>query len=98
MDSQSQPDVLTQVLGGVARHVLTSVAGGLVADGVIKGSDTQMVVGAGMALAGVAWSWWQKVGQAKTLELLKTELSWFKGAQKQAAVPIAPSVPGGPLT
>lgn len=70
MDKTS-PDIITQILGGVARHALTTFAGGLVAEGVIKDSDTTMFVGAGMALAGVAWSWWQKVGQAKALEELK---------------------------
>lgn len=95
---KTQPDVITQVLGGIARHAITTVAGGLVADGVIKDSDTTMVVGAGMAIATVAWSWWQKVGQAKALAFLQAELVKLKLWRGETGAGIAQSKSAGPLT
>lgn len=56
------------ILAGIARHVLTSIGGSLAAAGYIKGdAGVQEFVGAGLVLLGIAWSWWQKRGQAQVL-------------------------------
>lgn len=53
------------ILGMIARHLLGSAAGFLAAHGLIGAdpSATEAFVGAGMALAAVAWSAWQKYGR-----------------------------------
>jgi len=63
MDSEA----FKPILAGIARHALTTLGGILVSDGVIQSSDVAGFVGAGMVLAGIAWSWWQKKGQAQTV-------------------------------
>ena len=55
---------LKPILAGLVRHGLTTAGGYLVASGVIQSSQVSDLVGAGMVLAGIAWSWWQKKGQA----------------------------------
>jgi hypothetical protein len=47
----NQDDVL-----GVVRHVLTTLGGALVADGVLSSSQLQDGVGAVVVIAGIAWS------------------------------------------
>ena len=69
-------DLQKLVIGGVARHVLTAIAGSLVAAGAIhSGSEqTQFVsIGCGVALwaAGIAWSWWNKQGHAALMSQVK---------------------------
>ena len=63
----------TMVLGLVVRHLLTSLAGMLVTLGVMNSGDQLqfITIGTGIVvgLATMAWSWWQKVGQAKLAEL-----------------------------
>ncbi len=49
-------DLLKSILIGYARHGLTAFAGYLFAHGLIVQSDEQILVSAGIALAGVAWS------------------------------------------
>lgn len=56
---------MQSILAGVVRHALTTVGGMLVSQGVIGSDQVNGLVGAGMIIAGVAWSWWQKVGQQK---------------------------------
>lgn len=65
-----ETEVLKPILAGVVRHGLTALGGVLVTDGVIQSSDVAGFVGAGMVLAGIAWSWYQKVGQAHLLALM----------------------------
>lgn len=64
-------DTTKQLLMGLARHGLTTAAGALVTYGLIHSSQTDDVVSAGMLLLGIAWSAWQKYGQAKAMALLK---------------------------
>jgi hypothetical protein len=64
-------DALKPILGLAARHALTAIGGYLVSSGYLQSSDTNAFIGAGMVLAGIVWSWWQKRGQAKVAELLK---------------------------
>src|ERR1700680_3982330 len=52
------------ILASLARHALTTFAGGLAAHGYIMSSDTEQFVGAALVGAGLVWSWWQKEGQA----------------------------------
>lgn len=65
-------DSIQAIGAGLIRHGLTTLGGVLVADGLMKGGDVNTFVGAGMVMAGVAWSWWQKVGQAKVLAELQS--------------------------
>jgi hypothetical protein len=55
---------LTTIGGLVARHSLTWLAGMLMMHGYLASGGTNEFVGAGMVFVGVAWSWWQKRGQA----------------------------------
>lgn len=64
-------DEIKLILAGLVRHGLTTAGGALVAGGYMQSSDTSAFVGSGMLLAGIVWSWWQKVGQAQTTALLK---------------------------
>lgn len=64
-------DDLQPVLAGVARHALTTIGGVLVTKGYLDSGAVSGFVGAGMVLVGVAWSWWQKQGQAEVADLLQ---------------------------
>lgn len=99
-------DETTQAIGaGILRHLLTTGAGALVADGLIQSSQTQEFVGAGMFVIGVAWSWWQKRGQAEVSALLKKLTAKPTAAAAVAtaqALPTGAAVspglkPGGPI-
>ena len=66
----------TAIGAGIVRHALTTVGGGLAASGIIHGdAGVQSFVGASMVIVGVAWSWWQKYGQAKALAEVKKLVS-----------------------
>lgn len=55
------PELLKSIAGSLTRWALTGIAAYLVSKGIVKGEDTEMVVaGAGMGLAALAWSLWQK--------------------------------------
>jgi len=64
-------DALKPILAGIVRHGLTTLGGALVAGGYMQSSDTSSFIGGGMVIAGVAWSWWQKEGQAEVAAMLK---------------------------
>ena len=72
MDSTTQA-----ILAGIVRHVLTGAAGMLVTAGYLQQSQTEQFIGAGVMLAGIAWSWWQKSGQAA----VAAELAKMKAAK-----------------
>jgi hypothetical protein len=81
-------DLLKPLLASAVRHVLTTFGGMLVAQGVMHSSDVNGFVGAGMVIAGVAWAWWQKVGQAAVtdeLARLKRSATAASVAKAQAA-------------
>lgn len=63
--------IFTPLLAGLARHALTSIGGFLVASGVMQSNQTNDFVGACMVLLGIAWSYWNKKGQAQMSGLLK---------------------------
>jgi hypothetical protein len=63
--------MLKTFLASLVRHGLTAAGAALVTDGYMTSGDTQAFVGGGMVVAGVAWSWWQKVGQQKVVALLQ---------------------------
>jgi hypothetical protein len=65
-----ESEVLKPILAGVVRHGLTALGGMLVTDGVMQSSEMNGFIGAGMVIAGIAWSWYQKVGQAKLVALM----------------------------
>jgi hypothetical protein len=66
--------LLAMVVGLVARHALTALAGTLVTLGLVDKSQSSnfVEIGVGIAIGGaaIAWSWWRKVGHARALELL----------------------------
>ena len=72
------------VAGLLARHLMTSLAGALITLGLLQASDRNNFVsiasGIAVGLLGLAWSWWQKKGQAA----LKAELD--KLARNYAAL------------
>ena len=80
------PGFLETVIAGQARHVLTGVAGGLVAHGALTAdqSNSFVQIGSGLALYGIGagWSWWQKSGQA----LVKARLDSLR--HRVQAIPI----------
>ena len=51
---------LSAFIGGVVRHGLTTLGGGLAAGGWISEGDIQTGVGAGMAIFGLGWSMFEK--------------------------------------
>lgn len=55
-----ESDLLKTSLGGLVRHALTTAGGALVTGGYIGDSDATALVGAGMAVFGVIWSFIQK--------------------------------------
>ncbi|SRR5581483_231461 len=64
-------DVEAKTVGSlIARHLLTKGAGAIAMHGYMASSDTEYFVSAGMFFAGIAWSWWQKSGQAEALAAL----------------------------
>jgi hypothetical protein len=75
--------ILQAALAGLVRHGMTTAAGALVAAGLLQSGDSANFeqIGSGLVLGVVAlaWSWWQKAGQAKVAALLKS-----------AAAPAAP--------
>jgi hypothetical protein len=75
---------------GMLRHALTGLAGTLAAHGYIQSSQTEQFIGAGLFLAGIAWSWWQKSGQAQVADLLKKLTT--KTATQAAATTTAAAV------
>lgn len=56
-----------QIVMSTARHALTMVAGMLVSDGIITGSQTNDLIGSGLFVVGIAWSYWQKHNQQKAI-------------------------------
>lgn len=52
-------------LMGLIRHVVTVFGGGLITNGYVSSEDWQMVAGAIAAVAGIAWSIYQKRGVLK---------------------------------
>ena len=54
-------DLLKSISGSVTRWALTGVGTWLVNKGIVKAEDMELlIVGAGVALASLAWSIWQK--------------------------------------
>jgi hypothetical protein len=49
-------DLIKSILVGYVRHGLTAFAGYLFAHGLVQQSDEQVLISAGIGLAGVAWS------------------------------------------
>ncbi|QDP60569.1 MAG: hypothetical protein Unbinned338contig1000_62 [Prokaryotic dsDNA virus sp.] len=41
---------------GIARHILTTAGGALASRGIIDSTETELIVGAIITVAGVAWS------------------------------------------
>jgi len=60
-------DLLKLILTGYIRHALTIGCGYLLAHGFIEQSDTQVLMSAGLGIAGVAWSTINKYIQSREL-------------------------------
>lgn len=58
------------VVLGIIRHVLTTGAGALVADGLMTGSEASDGVGAIVVLIGIGWSAYDKWQRAKAAAAL----------------------------
>jgi hypothetical protein len=83
-------EALKPILAGIVRHALTSAGGALVAGGYIQSSDTSALVGGGMVIAGMLWSWWQKEGQAKVSALLQKMTATKTSADAVKAAGVLP--------
>ena len=59
------PVITAELIAGFARHIITTVGGGLVTAGYLDGSDFSTAVGAVATLIGVMWSFYQKYSAAK---------------------------------
>jgi positive regulator of sigma E activity len=81
-------DLLKSILLGYLRHGLTIAAGYLLAQGLIRQADEQVLISAVLALAGVAWSTASKL--VANYELQKATKSMPPG--------VIPPVPVGPVT
>lgn len=100
-------EILKPFLASTARHALTVAGGYLVAHGVINQNGTEQFVAAGMTLAGVGWSWWEKYGKQQTIadlknarDILSAKLATAAAAARQtpqAATP-KPVNPQNPTT
>lgn len=53
-------DTVSDILGGVVRHLVTSAGGGLVAHGFINSDQLTQLAGAAALVVGIAWSAYQK--------------------------------------
>lgn len=83
MDVQSS--LVKTTLGLVLRHFAGIVGTWLVSAGVTDANGQQQFVGAVMVLGALAWSFWQKVGHKKALELAQSLASDAKTAAKVLA-------------
>src|ERR1700732_2752320 len=82
------------LLAMLARTGLKLVAGFLVGHGTLQASATEAFIGAGMALAAAAWSFWNDYGAAiakASLDILrdKVQLAAARARQTPAAAPDA---------
>lgn len=56
-------DLVTKLVTGLVRHLLTGVAGWLISNGILNQGDVdQLLAGLGLALITIAWSVWNKYG------------------------------------
>lgn len=88
-------EFLKPILAMMVRHALTVVGGAMLHGGWVNADGEAQLEGAGMVLAGVAWAWWQKVGQAQVAAMLKklTDTTTTKGAVAVATeLPAAKSI------
>jgi membrane protein DedA with SNARE-associated domain len=65
------PSFATSVLTALARHGLTTLAGFLLANGLLTSNQSDQFTSIGVSIvlgaAGLAWSWWQKKHAQTTL-------------------------------
>lgn len=64
-------DILKPFLAATVRHGLTAAALYFVKVGVMPTSGEDQFVASGMLIAGLGWSWWQKIGHANAAALLQ---------------------------
>lgn len=64
---------LKELVGGIVRHALTIAGGALVTQGQLDAAQAETLIGAAMAIFGVAWSVWQKKKAATPIEAPKAE-------------------------
>lgn len=66
------PPLISSIAGSVTRWALTGLGAYLVKKGIVSESDVaQVIAGAGVALASLAWSIWEKWQAALATERLK---------------------------
>jgi hypothetical protein len=59
------PTITAEIVAGFARHILTTIGGGVATAGYVDGNDFSIAVGALSTLIGVGWSIYQKRSAAK---------------------------------
>lgn len=55
---------MNTAVGTLARHALTTGAGYLVGQGLIDAAQAEILVGVGMGVVALAWSFWEKRSRA----------------------------------
>lgn len=58
--------LISDIIGGVVRHIATGTGAYLFAHGLISSQDEQSYIGSLVFLAGIAWSVWQKYNAKRT--------------------------------
>lgn len=81
-------ELIKKLLESAARSALTGAGGWLASVGIMQRGDVQTFVGAGMLIAGVVWSLWQKFGQHAVAAALKHVTGKHTTAKAVAAATI----------
>jgi len=71
--------IILAVLSGFARHLMTGLAGYLVAKRIIDNGMTDQFVAGGVATVALLWSWWQKIGSGGVAAGLHAFADWLDG-------------------
>lgn len=85
-------DLLKAFLGSAVRHGLTVAAPALIAAGIMPATETNAFISAGMFIAGLGWSCYQKYGMAIVTGLLKKITSRGTVAEAVATAKVNPAV------
>lgn len=64
-------DFVKEAVMGFVRHSLTTLAGMLISQGLITNNQTNDLIGSGLFIAGILWSWWQKHNQLTAVAVAK---------------------------
>jgi hypothetical protein len=84
VSSPSTLDFIKPFAAAALRHILTVGAGIIVAHGYANSSGAEQLVGAGMTIGGIAWSWYEKYGRAQLAQTLADAQALLHAKAQQA--------------